>query len=498
MEGFMRKRKLTSLIAALAIFVSTSILPASAEGFITDRLEGVGGPHCKSILMMNIDTGTIVYSINPDEPAPMASLTKIMTYIVAYEYIPDIQNTIITVSDEVITELADTGSSVAGIVAGESLTGLQLLNLMMVPSGNDAALAFEKYIDSLGITLGEVKAKEIERGYTPQAPENTDTDGGDEAQSMDEFAGDSDDKVMTCIDLMNRKAEELGCESTHFVNSHGLYDPLHYSTARDLMKITSFATTLPNFASIVNQTVYELPATNKNPEAQYKYTTNKMLINNAAEYYQYATGIKTGTLIESGRCLASSAVYQGYTYIIVALGGFPLEDENGIEFHGEMIDSRELYRWAFTELGMKNIVTAGELLGNVDLKYAWQQDKLQVVAAENVTAILPVNVEVSSVLTKMDLPDAVEAPIRKGDIIGQAILTYTDEVIATVPLMAVESVEKSEIMMTLDKGKEVFTSQWFILIVGAIVILIIIYIILIIIYRNKKKRYRSVRRHRDM
>ncbi len=492
----MRKQRIIGIIAALMILASSILAPASAEGFITDRLEGVGGPHCKSILMMNVDTGTIVYALNPNEPMSIASLTKIMTYIVAYENILDIQNTLITVPEEVITELADTGSSVAGIVAGETYTGIQLLNLMMVPSGNDAALALEKYINSLGITLGDVKEKETARGYEPEIPDAASAENGN--QPVDEFANESDDKVMTCIDLMNRKATELGCVATHFMNSHGLYDPQHYSTARDLMKITSFASTLPQFTDIVNQTVYELPPTNMNPETRYSYTTNRMLIDNAGEFYRYATGIKTGTLVESGRCLASSAVYQGYTYIIIALGGFPLQDENGIEFHGEMIDSRELYRWAFTELDMKTIVTTGELLGNVNLKYAWKQDKLQVVAAENVTAILPINVEISSVLTKMDLPDAVEAPIRKGDIIGQAVLTYTDEVIATVPLMAAESVEKSEIMMTLDQGQEVFTSQWFLLIVGVIAVLIVVYIILIVIYRNKKKRYRSVRRHRNM
>lgn len=486
----MIKRSL-SIALILIIMLFAVLVPAHAEGFIYEFKEDHNGPHCKSILMMNVDTGTIVYSLNPDEPLPMASLTKIMTYIVAYENIPDLQNTVIRVTSEVEEELMDTGSSLAGVMIGEDLTAFQLLNLMMVPSGNDAALVLEKYINTLNIKLGDVKQSEALRSGAEI--------GQDEIED-EENEGEGDDKVMTCIDLMNRKAKEIGCERTHFMNSHGLYDPQHFATARDLMKITNYATTLPDFSDIVKQTVYTLPATNVSPEPRDLHTTNRMLFSSAEEYYMYATGIKTGSLNESGYCLASSAVYEGYTYIVIALGSPYYTPETGerIYFQGEMYDSRELYRWAFTELEMKTIVTSGELLGNVNLKYAWKKDKLQVVAAENITAILPKEVEVSSVIAKMDLPDAVEAPIRKGDVIGRAVLTYADEEIAVVPLMASESVERSELIMTLDQGKEVFTSTWFLFVVGIILVLIVIYVVLIIIYRNKRKRYKQVRRHRDM
>lgn len=486
----MKHKKLPAVLLVLLLFVSIWAPPASAEGF-TYNFDN-GSPHCKSLFMVNVDTGTVVYAMNADEQLPMASLTKIMSYIVAYEYIPNILSTVITVPQSVEDELNGTGSSLADVVVGEELTGLQLLNLMMVPSGNDAALTLAKYVDGLGITMADVKNKNGQ-GSTVQEEEDM-SEVSAENQTAD------DNRVLSFVDLMNLKARELGCSNTNFTNPHGLHDPAHYTTARDMMTITRYATTLPDFSEIVKTTVYALEPTNKSSEIRYSYTTNRMMLEISEEYYyRRVTGIKTGSLNESGYCIASSAVYNGYTYIIVALGS-PYIDANGdhIELHGEMLDSRELFIWAFENLEMKTIAATGDLMGDVDLKYAWKQDKLQVVAGENITAILPKSVEMSSVIAELNIPDSVETPVKKGDVIGTAVLTYADEEVARVQLVAAESVERSEIIMTLEQGKAIFTSKWFLIVMGIIVVLIIIYIILIFVYRKKKKRLKSVKRYRDM
>lgn len=478
----MNIKKITAFLLSIILVVSLAF-SVSAEGFnyefkVPDP-NGNVGPHCESILMMNVDTETIVYSLNPDEPRSIASLTKIMSYIVAYDSIADLHNTLIPVPQSVADELDKTGSSLAGINVGELYTGMQLLNLMMIPSGNDAALTLEKYVDTLNIRASEM----YDKGY------------------YDEEDADSE-RVVDFIELMNMKAKYLGCTNTQFMNSHGLYDPQHYSTARDMMLITKFATTMPDFADITRETMYTYkPMSDENAEERILYSTNRMLQMNYDEYYSLATGIKTGSLNESGYCIAASALYEvkGHSYIIIALGS-PYIDENGnsIDLHGEMLDSRELFKWAFTTLEKKTVVTQGDLLGDISLKYAWQQDRLQLVAGESVSAILPESVELSSVIARLDVPENVEAPINKDDTIGQAYLTYADEEIAVVPLVASESVERSEIVMTLDQGKEVFTSTWFLVIVSGIGLLIVIYIILIIVYRNKRKRYKNVRRHRNL
>ena len=145
------KRISACLLAVLCLLCALA-MPAGAEGFEygwDQDSNNPNGPHCKAYFMLNLDTHTAVYSNNADEQLPMASLTKIMSYIVAYETIPDIENAQITIPQSVVDELAGTGSSVAEFNVGETFTGLDLLYLMMVPSGNNAALTLAKYVDQL-------------------------------------------------------------------------------------------------------------------------------------------------------------------------------------------------------------------------------------------------------------------------------------------------------------------------------------------------------------
>jgi D-alanyl-D-alanine carboxypeptidase len=487
-------KKITAIL--LCCLTLTTVLPmaASAEGFLYNFDEADGGPHCKSLLMVNLETSKVVYAMNPDEQLPMASLTKIMAYIVASENIPDIHNTVITVTEEVKTELEGTGSSLAGVTVGEEFTAYQLLHLMMIPSGNDAALTLEKYVDTLDIKLSSKQPK-----VTPTS-ENEETDEDSPENPDPEAANDlSGDKSLSFIDLMNLKAKELGCENTKFTNSHGLHDEDHYTTARDMVKIVEFAMALPDFTKITQTPMYILEPTNTNPQPREIFSTNRMLSAVHEEYYKYSTGIKTGSHNEAGYCIAASAVRDGYSYVVIALGA-PRIDENGntLDFHGEMWDTRELFQWAFQNLKLKTIAENGQLLGSVELKYAWKKDNLQVVASENVSTILPDTVETSSIIPILELPDSIEAPVKKGDVIGKATLTYADEVIGSVSLVAAETVEKSEMLITLEQGKAVFTSHWFLIVIAAIGFLVLLYIVLLIYSRKKKRKLKKVRRYRDM
>lgn len=472
-------KRICSLLFAMFLLVGCGVQPASAEGFqyqflSAEEENGSGGPHSKALFMKNIDTGTVVYSMNADQSLPMASLTKIMTYIVAYETIHNMDSTVITVSETVAQELEGTGSSEAHLVGGEEYTGVQLLHMMMIPSGNDAALVLADYVDAMNLTLKDVKETLVE--------------------------GENPDTPMTFVDLMNLKAVELGCKGTHFMNPHGLHDPEHYSTARDLMLITEYAMSLPDFTAITSKTTYKMePISDKTAPKDTYVTTNKLLLANdeVDKYYTYANGIKTGSHNEAGYCIAASA-QEEYTYVVIALGS-PYIDENEERtwYHGEMDDAIELFRWAFTKLQMKTIVDKGELMGDVPLKYAWKQERIQTVSATTVNAILPASVERSSIISEYILPEEVEAPVQKGDLIGQVVLKYADEEVARVDLLAAESVERSDIMMTLEQGRRVFTSGWFLLIVGVLLLLIIVYVVLIIIYRKKQKRLKSVKRYRN-
>ncbi|MGI6254069.1 MAG: D-alanyl-D-alanine carboxypeptidase family protein [Acutalibacter sp.] len=548
-------KKLFSVFLTMLCLVTACAMPASAEGFEfgwdTDP-KNPNGPHCKAYLMLNLDTDTVVYSENADERLPMASITKIMSYIIAYENIPDIENTLITIPQSVVDELHGTGSSVAEFSVGETYTGLDLLYLMMVPSGNNAALTLAKYVDQLyadgkigGQTTDSSSSSASESGDSSSQSSASESGDGSSQSSATE-SGDSSSSSSTTDDpeavsqasstqsqttlstenlapaygeegfdgsdytgrsyfvqLMNEKAAELGCTNTHFTNPHGLHNENHYSTARDLVTITKYAMSLPHFTEITGTTAYNYYP-QENPDlVRTANTTNRMLTNYATDdvsyYYAYATGIKTGSHDQAGYCIVASATYSGYTYVVCCLGSPEYDAQgNSISLHGEMLDAATLFRWALTSLGKMTVVSQGDILADVPLEYAWQKDTLQLVAGENVSVMLPTSVDTSSIIIETDVPESVQAPVERGQQVGTATMSYAGEVIATVPLVAAESVSRSEMMSFISQGTSVLTSPWFLIIMGVILLLIIVYIILILLYRRKQKQLRRVRKYRDL
>ena len=530
-----RLKRITAAFLAVLCVAMTWGVSASAEGFDygwdTDKDNNPTGPNCKAYLMLNLDTDTVVYSDNADEQLPMASLTKIMTYIVAYENIPDIENTEITIPQSVFDELSGTGSSMADFDVGDTFTGEQMLYLMMVPSGNNAALTLAKYVDQL-YASGKIGQEDTSASSgtedssstdsstdssTTDDPEavsqNTDTSSSsesstssttDSSQSSGEFDPTDYTGTSYFVQLMNEKAAELGCTNTHFTNPHGLNNPNHYSTARDMVTITKYAMSLPLFTEITSSTAYNYYPVGHPEKEKTANTTNRLLTNYAysdgtSYYYRYATGIKTGSHDQAGYCIVASATYEGYTYVVACLGCPSVDSEgNSTGFHGEMLDAATLFRWAFLNLEIRTVAAQGDILGDVPLKYAWKQDTLQLVAGENVSVMLPKNVDVSSIIVETDVPENVEAPVERGEQVGTATMSYAGEVIATVPLVAAESVSRSEMLSFISQGGSVLTSPWFLIIMGVILALILIYVLLILLYRRKQKQLRRVRKYRDL
>lgn len=441
-------------VSILTILVLFSSIPANAATFNIDF-----DTNSAAIELVNLDTNTVVYQKNADARREPASTTKIMTFIVASEQIKDLEGTKITITKELMDTLLGTGSSMSNIKIGDQLTALQLMNCMLVPSGNDAALFLADYVGK-----GNVSA---------------------------------------FVDMMNAKAKELGCTGTHFANPHGLHDENHYTTAHDLYLMTKYAMSLPHFMEITSQarTSYKPVGGPDAGKLRNLSTTNLLIDKNTGSqyYYQYARGIKTGHTDESGYCLVSSATAEGYSYLCVALGA-PSVDANGnqIKTRGEMVDTKKLYQWAFRNLELKNILNSAESIGEVKLKDAWNKDKLLLVAEKDYSAMLPMNVSASSVIITKNIPDVVTAPVKKGQVIGTATLSYANQKLTTVNLVAAESVERSELLHSANTVKSIITSVWFIVIVAIIVLLVIIYIILALIYNRKKKNLRRVKKYRKM
>lgn len=424
----MKRRAVCCFIANFFIFVLFSNIIVQAVAFNIDF-----DTTSESISLINLDLNTVVYEKNPNQRRGPASVTKIMTYIVAVENVPDLKGTVVNVKDETLDSLLGTGSSLSGLRAGDRLTVYELLHCLMIPSGNDAALVLADYVGS----------------------------------------GD----ISKFVSLMNQKAEELGCSNTHFMNPHGLPEYNHYTTSNDMANIVKYAMTLPYFSEITNQVVSTIIG-----EDRPLVTTNRLIdkVRGGDYYYKYAKGIKTGHADETtGYCLVSTAANDGYTYLCVALGA---PNDGGAE-----IDSKNLYRWAFNSLEIKQIMNSETPIGEVKVKYAWNKDSMMLTTQGSLSTILPVSVSSSSIEVITDIPDSVNAPISAGQKIGTATLRYANQDLETVDLLASEDIPINYFIFFIDIINALATSKWFIISIVIVLVLLVVYILLATRYNKIKK-----------
>lgn len=450
------KKGLTRIMCTLMslfIIAAMAVVPADALIFKNDiKTES------DSIFMINMDTEQVVFEKDADSRRYPASTTKIMTYIVAVENIDNLDSTRIPIKKAVLDELANTGSSLANVSEhiGKTMSVVDLLYSMMVPSGNDAAMVLADYVG-----------------------------GGD----IDKF-----------VDMMNEKAKELGCKDTHFQNPDGLHHKEHYTTARDMYLIAKYALTLPRFEEISNTATYYCE------DEEYPLITTNYLIdeNRGGElYYRYAKGIKTGTTDEAGRCLVTTASADGYSYLAVLLHAPYKEGVNDDEY-GTMTDAASLFRWALTQLELKTIKTTQTPICEEKVNYAWGRDKVQLVPEKDLAAIVPSDSEAKNIVVEPDVPESIDAPFDTTTVVGTAKVFYrTDEnaelqEIASVNLVPSEKIERSGIVFVLSVVGTVMQSYWFLVIIGLIIIILIVYFILSKLNRKKKRKNRRVKRYRNL
>lgn len=273
-------------------------------------------------LLLNMNTDEILFKKNTNvESVPIASLTKIMTYVLAVENIPDL-NTKIVVPVGTKQEIIDKEGSNAGLEDEYEYTALDLLYGLMVPSGCDAADVLAKYISN---------------------------------NDYDKF-----------VEMMNEKAIELGLENTIFYNASGLKenDNNSLSTTRDLYKLAKYAYTLPHFKEIIGTEFYTVKGTKGDfvAEKTVRNTNYMMGEYNGAEYfYPYSLGGKTGNLSEAGRCLISFAK-KGKLELIAVTLGVPNEHSN---YHLE--DHRKLFEYGFSKYSENICIDLGAEYRSVDV-----------------------------------------------------------------------------------------------------------------------------------
>lgn len=437
----MRKLKtVASLLLAVVITGLSAITPAFADydpGFDVDA---------EAVYFINLDTGKVIYEKDADKKVYPASTTKIMTALLALENIPDLDTPQIELKLYIQNALSCTGASLAGILRGETFTPRELLYAALLPSGNEAAMMLGDYVG----------------------------DG-----SLDYFA-----------EMMNEKAAELGAVNTHFVNASGMHDDDHYTTAYDMYLITMAALENETFREIVS-TNYYYAGEDQNGNPLHWNTTNFLISPGSTYYYPYATGVKTGTTDEAGRCLVSTAEKDGYHYLMVMMGA-PQYDSNGEKLEENMVFKQtiELYDWAFSSFSNKTLIEKDVGVGEVPLKLArGGKDYLLIKSGEVFTDLLPNEIEASSITMELDLPAVVNAPIKEGEQVGTIRLMLAGEEIGSVSAVAAEDVDASLIATLIDQFKRLFRSFLAKFIVVFVILSIIAYITITVLRGRNKNRY---------
>lgn len=368
----------------------------------------------KYAVMYNLNDDTIIFEKNKDEKTEIASLTKIMTCIVAIENINNLNGTVVMKNAD-FKGLAEANASVAGFSIGDKVTYMDLLMGLFLPSGADAALALANNI------------------------------GGNEKNF---------------VKLMNEKAKELNLSNTNFVNNTGLDTKGHYSTVSDIATLLKYA--------LKNNTFKHIFETN-----EYLTTNNIKLystrVSNAKRYsldISKITGSKTGYTGNAGLCLASTATYNNINYLLVTTGANP---NYNIPYN--FIDAKNIYEYYADNYDYHNIVNAGDILTEITTKPGY--NTYQVYAKEDKVKYLNNDFNIENVVYKYNGIDALSNKNKINDRLGTIDIIYNNEVLDSIDVYLDKSL-KFSLLLFLTQTKLIYPTILLLVIILLSIIIILV------------------------
>jgi D-alanyl-D-alanine carboxypeptidase (penicillin-binding protein 5/6) len=339
------------------------------------------GVEMKAGILVSPD-GRLLWGRELDERRAMASTTKIMTAIVTLEN-ADLDDEV-----TVTQRAARIGESEADIRAGERYSVRELLEALLVKSGNDASVALAEHV----------------------------------GESQDDF-----------VQMMNEKAAELGLADTRFANPHGLDEFGHYTTAGDLAALTRYAMSNEEFRRIVGLE----ETTIDGGKGKRTLESSNLLLGR----YDGATGVKTGWTGRAGYCLVATAERGGNELTAVILGA----EDQSVRFD----QAEELLDWGFANYTTPVIVSASETLTALPVS-DYLDVTLDAVLAEDLVA--PVFAPDGEVVRELKLPESVDAPVEAGERLGTLTVTQGARLVAQVPVVAAASVERPGFLERIQIG----------------------------------------------
>lgn len=383
-------KKLISVLLCIFMLMTMSVVAFAEEGnAVTDSITA------KSAILMEISSGQVLLSKNPDEKLPPASITKIMTLLLVMEAL---ESGKITLEDTVTASLnaSSKGGSQIWLKEGEQMTVHELIKATAVASANDASTALGEYI-----------------------------------------AGDE----VTFVAMMNRRAAELGMVNTNFENCSGLDDTAenHYTTAHD---IAIMSCELMKHEKIKEYTTIWMDSL-RNGETEL-VNTNRLI-----RFYEGATGLKTGTTSKAGYCISATAQRNGMELVAVVLGS----DNSNDRFE----DAKTLLSWGFSNYEIYTPQVDLSLITDVSVLYGEQSTVSPVIT--EISPILIKKGTQNNISQRIDMCIDVEAPVEKGQTLGTVYFEADGETLATCPLISENKVERRSVFFVFSMMWSTFAKK---------------------------------------
>ena len=375
-------------------------------------------------ILYNLNDSSVLYEKNSTDKTSIASLTKIMTGIVAIENIDNLDEKVkLTNAD--FKGLREANLVTAGFKVGEEVTYRDLLYGLMLPSGADAAQALTRLV----------------------------------AGSIDNY-----------INLMNQKAVELGLKNTHFINPTGLDVEGHYSTVEDIGILFQYAIKNEEFLNIIKTKKYtisngRITLTSTIERAKQRYGLSM----------DYILGGKTGTTGDAGYCLATIANYNGVDYMLVtAKTNFPSTQPLNYQ------DAKTVYEYFMNNYGYHNVLAKGDKLVSINTLYA-KKDKIDFYSNQELEMYLENTYDKDKLIYKYTGINEIPYDMEIGTKLGKVELYNGDTLLTTVEIDLEEKLE-------FDLIKFLSINRVAVISILVIILLVIISLVCIIKKLNKKKK----------
>lgn len=344
----------------------------------------------KSAILMEQDTGHVLFDKGANEQLPPASMTKVMTLLLIMEEL-DKGHLSLDEKVQVSENAASMGGSQVFLEAGEEMTVDDLIKSIAVASGNDASVAIAEKIS-----------------------------GSEEA----------------FVKQMNEKVAELNLKNTKFQNSTGLPADDHYSTASDMAAI---ARELLKYESVTNYTsIYEDYLRKGEENEFWLVNTNKLI-----KFYSGVDGLKTGFTNEAKYCLTATAKKDDMRVITVVMGAETPKERNK--------SITELLDYAFNHYNTEKLYDKGETITNLTFLKG-KNNHVDVVTSQSVSLLFKKGDTMDQVDTSYQLDENIDIPLEKGDTVGTLTVKNQDEVVSETPLVVNEPIDEASYLELLKRS----------------------------------------------